>query len=267
MDRPNRKSDQKHSRNLVLAALTIVLGTVAIPGPSDAATTLTGDAIVANVEKRLWGSTSEGEYEMTITTPHWSRTLKLLSWMQRPDKTFVRILSPKKEAGIGSLRIKNEMWNYLPKIERVIKIPPSMMLQPWMGSDFTNDDLVKESSMVDDYVHRIEATETVGGVAVYRIVSTAKPEAAVVWGKLVYRVRKNDLMPLSQQYYDERGELIKELTFSDVRQMSDRRIPTRWIMKPAKKPGSMTEIRIHKLRFNRPIAESTFTLRNLRRTR
>jgi len=226
-----------------------------------------GRAVVSSIEKRLWGQTSEGEYEMTITTPHWSRTLKLKSAMQRPDKTFVRILAPKKEAGIGSLRIKGEMWNYLPKIERVIKIPPSMMLQPWMGSDFTNDDLVKESSMVEDYVHRVDGVENRDGVQVYRVVSVPKPDAAVVWGKLVYRVRKNDLMPLSQQYYDERGELIKELVFSDVRQMGGRKLPTRWTMKPATKPGHQTEIRINKALFDRPIAPSVFTLRNLRRSR
>jgi len=246
---------------LALLVVTIYQGSTAT------AETVEGRIIVSDIEKRLWGMTSDGEYEMTITTPHWSRTLRLHSWMQRPDKTFVRILAPKKEAGIGSLRVKSEMWNFLPKIERVIKIPPSMMLQPWMGSDFTNDDLVKESSMVDDYVHRIEANEAVNGVAVLRIVSTPRPEAAVVWGKLVYRVREHDRMPLSQQYYDERGELIKELKFSDVLLMGGRRIPTRWIMVPAKKPGNMTEIRIIKLRFDQPISESIFTLRNLRRTR
>jgi len=243
-------------------ALAVTLGTTTAAGAEP-----DGRKIVSSIEARLWGHTSEGEYEMTITTPHWSRTLKLRSWMQRPEKTFVRILSPRKEAGIGSLRIKSEMWNYLPTVERVIKIPPSMMLQPWMGSDFTNDDLVKESSMVDDYVHRIDATETVGGVETYRVISIPRPEAAVVWGKIVYRVRKNDLMPLSQQYFDERGELIKELVFSDTRDMDGRRVPSRWVMKPAQKPGSQTEIRINSLRFDRPIPESTFTLRNLRRAR
>jgi len=251
------------------AGTVCLLLALAIPGTATATNNdgPDGREIVSSVEMLLWGRTSDGEYEMTITTPHWSRTLILRSWMQRPDKTFVRILSPKKEAGIASLRIKSEMWNYLPKIERVIKIPPSMMLQPWMGSDFSNDDLVKESSMVDDYLHRIDATETQGGVSVYRITSTPRPEAAVVWGKLVYRVREHDLMPLSQQYYDERGELIKELTFSDVQVMGGRRIPTRWIMKPATKPGNMTEIRINKVRFDQPIPESTFTLRNLRQAR
>jgi outer membrane lipoprotein-sorting protein len=114
-----------------------------------------GREILDRVEKLLWGTTVQGAYEMTITTPRWTRTLVLKAWMDRPRRSFIRIVAPAKEAGIGSLRIGAEMWNYLPNVERVIKIPPSMMLQSWMGSDFTNDDLVKESSILDDYTHKV----------------------------------------------------------------------------------------------------------------
>ncbi len=234
------------------------------PRPGDA---LSGQEIVRKVENLLWGRTSEGRYEMRIVTPHWQRTLELRVWMIRPDKTFIRILAPPKEAGIGSLRLGNEMWNYLPKVERIIKIPPSMMLQPWMGSDFTNDDLVKESSIVNDYTHTLVAEEDRDGVAVYRIESTPKPDAAVVWGKLVYEVRREDLMPLRLSYYDERGRLIKVLGFSEVREMGGRRLPTRWVMRPVNKPGNSTEIRLREVRFDIAIDEGIFTLRNLRRSR
>ncbi|HEC26779.1 MAG TPA: outer membrane lipoprotein-sorting protein [Gammaproteobacteria bacterium] len=227
----------------------------------------TGREIVTAVESRLWGSTASGKYEMTITTPYWKRTLKLNMWMRRPDKSFVRILSPAKEAGIGSLRIRSEMWNYLPKVERVIKIPPSMMLQPWMGSDFSNDDLVKESSMVNDYTHKVTGTENVNGTEVYRVVSTPKPEAAVIWGSIVYLVRKSDLMPVRQEYIDERGQIIKVLTFSDIRKFGDRELPSQWEMRPTRKPGNFTRIRVVDVVFNKPIKDSIFTLRNLRRWR
>lgn len=227
----------------------------------------TGSEVVARVEQLLWGRSVQGDYEMTITTPHWQRTLKLRMWMRRPDKTFVRILSPAKEAGIGSLRIKSEMWNYLPKIERVIKIPPSMMLQPWMGSDFSNDDLVKESSMVNDYTHTVTRTENYQGTEVYRIVSTPKPEAAVVWGSVVYLVRKSDLMPLRQDYIDERGQTIKILTFSAIRQFGNRELPSQWEMRPTQKPGNITRIHVINVVFDKPIKDSIFTLRNLRRRR
>ena len=127
----------------------------------------TGRDILDRVERLLWGRTLQGDYEMTIQTPRWQRTLGLRVWMERPGRSFVRILSPAKEAGIGSLRIGAEMWNYLPNVERVIRIPPSMMLQPWMGSDFTNDDLVKESSILDDYTHKVLGTATVDGQEAY----------------------------------------------------------------------------------------------------
>lgn len=116
-----------------------------------------GRDVIQRVETLLWGKTVQGQYEMTITTPRWQRVLGLRVWMDRPRRSFVRIVSPAKDAGIGSLRIGAEMSNYLPNVERVVKIPPSMMLQPWMGSDFTNDDLVKESSVLDDYAHRVVA--------------------------------------------------------------------------------------------------------------
>ncbi len=204
---------------------------------------------------------------MSITTPYWKRTLKLRMWMRRPSKSFIRITSPAKEAGIGSLRIKSEMWNYLPKVERVIKIPPSMMLQPWMGSDFSNDDLVKESSMITDYTHKVTGTEKIKGTEVYRIVSTPKPEAAVVWGSVVYLVRKSDSMPMRQEYIDERGQTIKVLTFSDIRKFGDRELPSQWEMRPTQKPGNFTRIRVVDVVFDKPIKDSIFTLRNLRRRR
>lgn len=223
-----------------------------------------GRSIVAEVEKRLWGKTSQGRYEMTITTPYWQRTLKLKVWTQRPEKSFIRILSPAKEAGVGSLRIKDEMWNYLPKVERIVKVPPSMMLQAWMGSDFTNDDLVKESSMIDDYTHELIGEENIKGELAYRVKSVPKADAAVVWGKLIYHVRKRDLMPLGFDYYDERGRLLKSLTFSAVAEMDGRQLPTRWEMRPTDKPENATVIRVKEIRFDRSIPTKIFTLRNLR---
>jgi len=228
-----------------------------------------GKSIIADIEKRLWGKTSQGTYKMTISTAYWKRTLSLSVFMQRPDKSFIRILSPAKEAGVGSLRIKNEMWNYLPKIERVVKVPPSMMLQSWMGSDFTNDDLVKESSMINDYTHEITSTPVDDNIALgnepaYQIISIPKPNAPVVWGKLVYVVRKSDLMPLSFNYFDERGRLIKSLTFSNVREIEGRQIPTRWEMRSTDKPKNATVFELVDITFDKPIPKRVFTLRNLR---
>jgi len=226
-----------------------------------------GRELVAHVERLLWGKTNQGLAEMTVVTPRWTRTLELRFWMERPERTFIRILAPPKEAGIGSLRIKAEMWNYLPAVERTIKIPPSMMLQPWMGSDMTNDDLVKESSVVEDYTHTLAGTEDVEGVKAYRVESIPKPEAAVVWGKLVYKIRVTDRLPLAQEYYDERGELIKAMRFTEVRRLGGREIPTRWTMQPLKKPQNKTVFVLKEISFDAPVDPEIFTLRNLQKVK
>lgn len=224
-----------------------------------------GRDIVDRVENLLWAKTMQGEFEMSIATPRWRRTLGMRVWMERPTRSFVRILSPAKEAGIGSLRIRSEMWNYLPNIERTIKIPPSMMLQPWMGSDFTNDDLVKESSVINDYTHKLLATVTLDGQSVYQVEAIPKPDAAVVWGKIVFWVRRADFVPLKEEFYSERGELVRVMTFSDIRPMGGRTIPTRWEMRPVAKPGNVTAIVVKNAVYNRPLDEEVFTQRNLQK--
>jgi len=226
---------------------------------------LSGRELVDRVDTLLWGKTLQGEFEMTIATPRWQRTLALRAWMERPKRSFIRILAPAKEKGIGSLRIGAEMWNYLPNVERTIKIPPSMMLQPWMGSDFTNDDLVKQSSAVDDYTQRILSTETAGGAAAYVVEALPKPDAAVVWGKILYWVRKADLIPLKQEYYSERGELVRILTFTEVRPMGGRTMPTKWEMRPSDKPDNVTTIVVKSALYDRAIEAEIFTQRNLQK--
>jgi hypothetical protein len=240
---------------------------ILIPAAAAPAAEPGGYELVEHVERLLWGKTNYGVSEMTVTTPRWTRTLKMRFWMDRPRYTLIRILAPPKEQGIGSLRIRAEMWNYLPKVARIIKIPSSMMLQPWMGSDFSNDDLVKESSMLEDYTHARLGMERLDGVPVFRVQSIPKPEAAVVWGKLVYFIRVADRLPLKQEYYDERGELIKVMTFSDVRTLGGRVIPTRWSMQPVAKPGNCTEMLIREITFDRPIDRGLFTLANLQNPR
>lgn len=223
-----------------------------------------GREILDRVERLLWGTTVQGDYEMTISTSRWQRTLGLRVWMERPRRSFVRIVSPAKEAGIGSLRLGSEMWNYLPNVERVVKIPPSMMLQPWMGSDFTNDDLVKQSSILEDYRHKVLATVDVEGQAVYQVEAVAKPDAAVVWGRIIHWVRKTDFLPLKQEFYDERGELMRTMTFSEVRIVGDRRLPTRWEMRPQGKAGNVTTIVLKNVVYDAPIDADVFSQRHLR---
>jgi len=256
------------SRPMRCLQITVLMLVVAFAAAGRAsAAEPSGHELVEHVERLLWGKSNHGLSEMTVTTPRWERTLKMRFWMDRPRYTLIRILAPPKEEGIGSLRIDAEMWNYLPKVARIIKIPSSMMLQSWMGSDFSNDDLVKESSMLVDYTHTLLGTEHVRGEPAYRVQSIPKPDAPVVWGKIVYFIRVSDRMPLKQEYYDERGELIKFMTFSDVRRLGGRTIPTRWTMEPVAKPGHRTVMRIHEITFDRPISVGVFTQANLRNPR
>ena len=249
------------------ALLQRLLAAAALSGSAwpAAAQSSEGRELLDKVEKLLWGSTVQGDYEMTIATPRWQRTLGLKLWMDRPKRSFVRIVSPAKEAGIGSLRIGSEMWNYLPNVERVIKIPPSMMLQPWMGSDFTNDDLVKESSILDDYTHKVIGVVPLDGVDIVQIEAVPKPDAAVVWGRIVYWVRRADSVPLRQEFFSERGERVRVLSFSDVRKVGGRVLPTRWEMRPDAKPGNVTTVVLKDAVFNQPVEEEIFSQRNLQK--
>jgi outer membrane lipoprotein-sorting protein len=243
-----------------LAAALLALG-LTVPHPGGAQEPNARD-VVDRAEGAIWGKTLQAQLTMTVTTPRWTRTLELAVWIERPRRSFIRILAPAKEAGIGSLRIGGEMWNYLPAVERTIKIPPSMMLQPWMGSDFTNDDLVKESSLIDDYTHRFVAGDT-SDAAVYVVESSPKADAAVVWGRIVMRVRRSDFLPVREEFYDERGALVRVMTFSDIRTLGGRTIPTKWEMRPTAKPGNVTTVVMTRATYDAPIASEIFTQRNL----
>ena len=145
-------------------------------------------------------------------------------WSEGTEKSFILMLAPARDKGVTFLKIGREMWNYIPRINRVIKIPPSMMLQSWMGSDFTNDDLVKESSVVDDYTHEFLGREEEAGFDAYKVALTPKPTAPVVWAKIVEWIRVDDYVPLKAEYYNERGELIRTLVFLDIEEMGGRTI-------------------------------------------
>ena len=216
-------------------------------------------------DQALKGKSQIGKCSMTVKRPEWERTLDMDYWSVNPDKTFILITAPAKEEGTGTLRIGTNMWLYMPKVERTIKVPPSLMLQPWMGSDFTNDDLVRESSLVHDYTHAIEGEIEEGGDACYRLVATPKPDAPVVWGKLVMPVRKQDSLPRREEYYDERGRLQKVMTFEDFPNAGDRQYPMKWMMVPVNKPDHETLLVYTELVFDRQIPARVFTQQNLKR--
>jgi outer membrane lipoprotein-sorting protein len=249
------------TRAFVVAGLCLLL---TISAPILLAQQPNADEIVRRGEYAVRGKTQVGNVAMTVKTPDWQRTLEMRYWTVNPDKTFIRVIAPAKEAGTATLRLGTNMWNYLPSVERTIKIPPSLMLESWMGSDFTNDDLVRESSLVKDYDHHIDGEMVEDGDACYRIIATAKPDAPVVWDRIVLYVRKSDAIPRREEYYDEKGRLQKMLTFEDIRETSGRLYPMRWKMVSVSKPGHETLLQISKLTLDRPIPDSVFTQENLR---
>ncbi len=188
-------------------------------------------------------------------------------WNAGTEKSFIRILEPAKDRGVSFLKIEREMWQYVPKINRAIKIPPSMMLQSWMGTDLTNDDLVKESSIVEDYSHHLLGEEELDGQPVYKIELKAKPDAPVTWDRVVEWIRKEDYIPVRAVYYNERDEPIRTLHFSDIKPMGGRTIPARMELVDDKKPGHKTIMVMMETNFDKRIPKSTFTQQNLRRAR
>jgi outer membrane lipoprotein-sorting protein len=201
---------------------------------------------------------------MTIKRPKWERTLAFKSWTLGPDFALTLITSPAKEAGQSFLKVKNEMWNWSPTISRMIKLPPSMLSQGWMGSDYTNDDLLRESSLVKDYDHRITGNESIEGIECWKIELLPKDDAAVVWGKVIKWISKSAFDQLKTEYFDEDNLLMRTEYASGIKKMDDRTIPTVYEIIPADKPDCKTIIVLNEIKFNPLLKESFFTQQNMK---
>ena len=235
--------------------------TAACAGLSDAT------EIVDCVDRIMRGESSRGIATMEVSTENWSRAMEMQMWSLGTDHALVRILSPRKDAGTATLKAGNEIWNYLPRVDRTIKIPASLMSASWMGSHFTNDDLVKESRLIEDYEITLAYEGDRDGVAVWEFDLIPRPEAPVVWGRIAYQVRKNDTMPVYARYYDEDGVLVRTMTFFDYRQLGGRLVPAAMRVVPEDKPGEYTEVRYSELEFDVDLDEDYFSLRRLRDAR
>lgn len=225
------------------------------------------DSIVAAADRKFRGESSIAEMTMTVQRPTWSREISMKSWSKGQRLAMILVTGPAREKGIVFLKRGNEVWNWLPSIERIIKIPPSMMMQSWMGSDFTNDDLVKESSIVTDYTHEIIGDSTIEGRHCYEIELIPKPEAPVVWGKILTWISEKDYLELRVEYYDEDGNLINLMILYDIREMGGRVIPTRLELTPVNEPDHKTIMIYNSIQFDVPIKDSFFTEQNMKRLR
>ena len=210
---------------------------------------------------------SHAVMEMKVVTPRYERTLKLEGWSRGQDHSLVRILSPKKEAGTATLRVDEDLWNYLPRVRRTMRIPSSMMGGSWMGSDFTNDDLVRESRFTRDYDFQISFEGERERRKVVEITCTPKPKAAVVWGKVTTELDMADRstpMPWRVRYYDEKMHLARTMFFEEVGALDGRRLPTVMRLVPENKPGQYTEMHYLELDTKSPVPDDTFSLQRLK---
>lgn len=261
---------------VALAASSLVSADLRNLEPAPAG--LTADDVSRRADDNLRSDRTYMEARMTVESPRLSapRNIHFISWEDRSTKrSFIRIREPAKDSGTGFLKLHPNLWMYVPRVERTMRVPPSMMLQSWMGSDFTNDDLVRESSEVDDYDHKLlgidPALAVTGGSEETRraLVLEYIPheEAAVVWGKIIAWIDIETYAPLRQEFYDEDGTKLRELTFSQHKQDGERYVPHRWTLTPLDKEGHATSIELLEMRFDVEIEESVFTKRHLQKAR
>ncbi|MCB0416964.1 MAG: outer membrane lipoprotein-sorting protein [Bdellovibrionales bacterium] len=224
----------------------------------------TATKIIQHGERTMRGNSTQALMSMTIKRPNFTRTLKIRSWSAGTERALVEILEPKKEQGVASLRVDGNMWNYLPKVDQTVRVPTSLMLQSWMGSDFTNDDLMKASSLATDYQHKILGNETLNGDKTVKILCIPKPGAPVVWGKIIYWARTRDQLPVQQSFYDEDNKWVRTIQLSVFKKMDDRVVPTRVEVRTAENKAHSTVVTYEKLLYDRRIDLEIFRKEHLR---
>lgn len=227
------------------------------------ASNLDPEIILNNVDDVYRSNASHGILTLSVKTSNWQRSLTLEQWSKGNDMHLLKVLKPKKEKDLATLRVDKNVWNYMPKVKRVVKIPSSMMSSSWMGSHFTNDDLVKQSRMVIDYDFSITYEGLRDGVDIVEISCIPKKNAAVVWGKVEVIVYRNDFIPLNIVYYDEDLKLSRTLKFSNIQVLGGKKIPLQMKMVPTDEPEESTAILWEKIEFDIVIKDDFFSLRKL----
>ena len=228
---------------------------------------LSADEIIRKADEKSRGLSSQGSMTMTVVRHDWTRTIMMKVWSKSKEYSLVLITAPARDKGQVFLKRKTEMWNWVPSIDKTIKIPPSMMLQSWMGSDFTNDDLVKQSSIVVDYTHKLLEKEKVRELDCYKIEMIPLPDAAVVWGKVIMWITVEGYDQWMAEYYDEDSKLVNVSNSYDILKMGDREIPTRIEIIPQNKKGQKTIMQIEDMKFNIRLDESFFSQQNMKKIR
>lgn len=220
--------------------------------------------IVKKSDDNMRGKTSQADITIKIIRPTWHREMTMKAWSKGADYSMILVKSPAKEKGVVFLKRKKEVWNWIPSIERNIKLPPSMMSQSWMGTDFTNDDLVKEASAVDDYTHKLLDKESIKGKECYKIEMIPKPSAAIVWEKVIVWIDTLDFLELKAEFYDEDGELVNVMNCDEVKLLGGRKVTSKIEMIPTDKKGYSTIIFYNDIVFDKEINDNFFTARTMK---
>lgn len=250
-----------------LTAIVILAGFLLFPGTVKSQQSLSAKEIIDKADKNVEGESSVSTMSMSIIRPTWERTLEFKNWVMGSEYALTLLTAPSKEKGQTFLKRGNDMWNYLPAIGRLIKLPPSMMSQGWMGSDYTNDDVLKESSLVDDYNHKIIGDESLEGLDCYKIEMIPHEESTIVWGKLISWVSKEKYLFMKTEYYDEDNYLVRTELGKEIKMMDGRLIPTVMEIIPADEPDQKTMVRILTIDFDVDIKESFFSQQNMKNIR
>ena len=245
---------------------SVPLSAVLILSLAQAAAAEDAREIVRAAMEHWRGVTSQGEMTMTIHRPGWERSMSMKAWTKGQKHSLVRVTAPRKDAGNGTLMIDNAMWTFSPKVNRVMKVPSSMMGQSWMGSDFSNKDVSRADTIVDQYDHTLLGEEKNDGHTVYLVESIPHEDAAVVWGKEVLKVRDDHVL-LSQDFYDQDGKLVKALRSLEIGEMGGRTLAVRQRMEKLEAENEWTEMIIESMGFDLDLSDSLFTRSNLRNPR
>lgn len=223
------------------------------------------DAAVAYFDNLYRSGSSISDVELTVIRPHQERTLHTKTWTKGTDNALIEIQDPPRERGTITLKVDKNLWNYLPKVKRTIRIPPSMMLASWMGSDFTNDDLVRESSYKDDYTFELVGPSEDPAGWIIRF--TARPDLVGLWDRFDVVISQDGRIPIKAEYFDRKGRLARTMEWDDVKVLGGRRLPARMTLTPMDKQGYKTVILYHDIEFDVDVPDSTFSLSNLERER
>lgn len=224
----------------------------------------TADEIIKKSEDKMRGKTMQATMSIKTVRPKWSREMRINIWLKGDDYAMILVKSPDKDRGIAYLKYKKEVWNWMPALEKTIKLPPSMMAQSWLGTDYSNDYLVKQSSLTQDFESAIGGDSTINSSSCWKVVLLPKENAPVVWGKVVLFIDKANYLQLQNEYYDEDGALINVVKASKIQNIGGRLIPTTFEMSPVDKPGNKTIITYETVTFDREIEDVFFTSSNMK---